>query len=62
MFVHCAEARSRTAAVAALYSTRHCNIPLEEAWAAAKDTLPNFAPAPYNRDAVERLSRRAANA
>lgn len=56
VFVHCAEARSRTAAVAALYAIRHCGIALEQAWANVASALPYFAPAQFHRDAVARIS------
>lgn len=60
VFVHCAEARSRTAAVAALYAARHRGSPLDEAWAAldgrsGSGVLPHFAPAPFLQDAVARI-------
>ncbi|MDX2375197.1 ADP-ribosylglycohydrolase family protein [Microbacterium sp. LRZ72] len=55
VFVHCAEARSRTAAVAALYGARHRGIPLERAWDDVRDTLPAFAPQPFLREAVARI-------
>lgn len=57
VFVHCAEARSRTAAVAALYGVRHCGVPLEQAWLDVARTLPHFAPAEFHREAVARLSK-----
>ena len=57
VFVHCAEARSRTAAVAALYGVRHCGVPLEQAWRDVGHTLPHFAPAEFHREAVARLSK-----
>lgn len=59
VFVHCAEARSRTAAVAALYAVRHCGIELEQAWADVASALPYFAPAQFHRDAVARISARS---
>lgn len=55
VFVHCAEARSRTAAVAALYGMRHRGIGLYRAWADVAVVLPHFAPAQYHRDAVARI-------
>lgn len=60
VFLHCAEGRSRTAAVATLYGVRHRGVPLDQAWRDVRDTLPAFAPEPFLRDAVERLARRAA--
>lgn len=56
VFVHCAEARSRTAAVAALYAMRHRGVPAEKAWSDVADTLPHYTPAPFHRDAVARLT------
>ena len=59
VFVHCAEARSRTAAVAALYGVRHRGVPLRQAWLDVERTLPHFAPAAFHREAVERIVGRA---
>jgi ADP-ribosyl-[dinitrogen reductase] hydrolase len=56
VFVHCAEARSRTAAVGALYAMRHRGIPVGQAWAQTKEVLPYFAPSAENRDAVNRIA------
>ena len=56
VFVHCAEARSRTAAVGALYAVRHCGVPADQAWTQVKSVLPYFAPSAENRDAVDRLA------
>ncbi|GAA1941521.1 ADP-ribosylglycohydrolase family protein [Microbacterium aoyamense] len=56
VFVHCAEGRSRTAAVAALYSVRHRGRPLDEAWKDVRATLPGFAPQEFLRSAVARVS------
>lgn len=55
VFVHCAEARSRTSAVAALYAARHLGVPLDEAWSALSTTLPYYAPAPFLQEAVARI-------
>ena len=55
VFVHCAEARSRTSAVAAAYAVRHRGIPLDRAWVDLKATLPYYAPARYFRDALARI-------
>lgn len=55
VFVHCFEARSRTAAVAALYSARHRGVPLAQAWADVRTALPGFAPQEFLRDAVEQV-------
>lgn len=59
VFVHCAEARSRTAAVAALYSIRHRGVSPYQAWSDVQGVLPGFAPAPFHRAAVLRLSAAA---
>ena len=56
VFVHCAEAHSRTAAVGALYAMRHRGVPAGQAWAQVKSVLPYFAPSAENRDAVDRLA------
>ncbi|MGV1035274.1 MAG: ADP-ribosylglycohydrolase family protein [Microbacteriaceae bacterium] len=58
VFLHCAEGRSRTAAVAALYSVRYCNESLDQAWADLRARMPRFAPAPFLVDAVTRLVER----
>ena len=55
VFVHCAEARSRTAAVAALYAVRHRGVPLRQAWRDVEGALPHFAPAAFHREAVARI-------
>jgi len=59
VFLHCAEGRSRTSAVAALYGARHRAIPLEKSWDDIRRTLPGFAPQRFLRDAVARVARRA---
>jgi len=59
VFLHCAEGRSRTSAVAALYGTRHRAMPLEQSWDDIRRTLPGFAPQRFLRAAVERVARRA---
>lgn len=56
VFVHCAEARSRTAAVAALYGVRHRGVGVEQAWRDVAGVLPHFAPAEFLRDAVSRVA------
>lgn len=56
VFVHCAEARSRTAAVAALYGIRHRGIPVDQAWRDVESVLPHFSPAPFLREAVDRVA------
>lgn len=55
VFLHCAEARSRTSAVSALYSTRHRGVPLEQAWEDVRRALPGFAPQRFLREAIERI-------
>ena len=55
VFVHCAEAHSRTAAVAALYGARHRGVELRAAWRDVRAALPGFAPQQFLRDAVERI-------
>lgn len=55
VFVHCAEARSRTSAVAALYAVRHRGVMLDDAWRDLSRTLPYFAPAAFLWEAVERI-------
>lgn len=47
VFVHCAEARSRTAAVAALYGVRHRGVALDDAWRDVAYVLPHFGPAAF---------------
>ncbi|WP_413353908.1 ADP-ribosylglycohydrolase family protein [Microbacterium sp. 1P06AB] len=56
VFLHCAEGRSRTSAVAALYGARHREIPLAQSWEDVRQTLPGFAPQRFLREAVERLA------
>ena len=56
VFVHCAEGRSRTSAVAALYSARHLGTALDRAWDDVRATLPGFAPRGFLRNAVERVT------
>lgn len=56
VFVHCAEARSRTAAVGALYAARHRGIPIEQAWEQTESVLPHFDPSAENREAVDRIA------
>lgn len=60
VFVHCAEARSRTSAVAALYAARHLGVPLDKAWSAldgrhGSGVLPHYDPAAFLREAVARI-------
>ncbi|SDJ87795.1 ADP-ribosylglycohydrolase [Cryobacterium psychrotolerans] len=52
VFVHCVQAISRTPAVAALYASRHCRIPLEQALADIIEVLPAAKPNPALRDAL----------
>lgn len=55
VYLHCAEGRSRTSAVATLYGARHRGIPLDRAWRDLADTLPDFAPQRFLREAVGRI-------
>lgn len=55
VFLHCAEGRSRTSAVATLYGTRHRGVGLDQAWSDVRATLPGFAPHAFLRDAVARI-------
>ena len=55
VFLHCAEGRSRTAAVAALYGARHRYVALDAAWRDVRGALPGFAPQDFLREAVGRL-------
>lgn len=59
VFVHCAEARGRTAAVAALYSIRHRGVSPDQAWTDVERVLSGFAPGPFHRAALVRLSAAA---
>ncbi|TFB54782.1 ADP-ribosylglycohydrolase family protein [Cryobacterium tagatosivorans] len=52
VFVHCVQAISRTPAVAALYASRHCRVPLEQALADIIEVLPAAKPNPALRDAL----------
>jgi ADP-ribosylglycohydrolase len=56
VFVHCAEGRSRTSAVATLYGVRHRGVPLDRAWDDIAEALPGFAPQRFLCDAVERIT------
>ena len=56
VLVHCAEARSRTAAVATAYAALHRGIRIDQAWTDIAATLPGFAPQPFLREAVNALS------
>lgn len=55
VFLHCAEGRSRTAAVAALYGARHRGVALETSWRDVRGALPAFAPQRFLREAVARI-------
>ena len=55
VFVHCAEARSRTAAVAALYGMRHRGVKHDQAWDDVASALPYYAPADFHREAIRRM-------
>lgn len=54
VFLHCAEGRSRTSAVAALYGARHRGVPMDRAWQDVRATLPGFAPQEFLQQAVGR--------
>lgn len=56
VFLHCAEARSRTPAVAALYAARQAGIPAEEAITRVAAVLPLADPPGFLTDAVRRLA------
>lgn len=60
VLLHCAESRSRTAAVAALYAVRHRGASAEEALAALRASMPRYNPQPFLVDAVRRLAAEAA--
>ncbi|MFP1602970.1 ADP-ribosylglycohydrolase family protein [Microbacterium sp. 2216-1] len=55
VFLHCAEGRSRTAAVAALYGGKHRGAELPQAWDDIRAALTGFAPQAFLQSAVERL-------
>jgi len=52
VFVHCVQAISRTPAVAALYASRHCRVPLAQALADIIEVLPAAKPNPALREAL----------
>jgi ADP-ribosyl-[dinitrogen reductase] hydrolase len=54
--IHCFEARSRTSAVATLYATRELGVPLDVAVSDISEALPDWSPASFLLDAMERLS------
>ncbi|WP_457100167.1 protein-tyrosine phosphatase family protein [Microbacterium sp. P5_E9] len=56
VFLHCAEGRSRTSSVAALYGARHRGVRLDKAWDDVRATLPKFAPQGFLREAVARVA------
>ena len=55
VLVHCAEGRSRTPAVGALYATVHLGISAGRALAEVTAALPDGAPAPFLQEAVLRI-------
>jgi hypothetical protein len=55
VLVHCAEGRSRTPSVGALYSAVHLGIPAGRALAEVTAALPEGAPAPFLQEAVLRI-------
>ena len=54
--IHCFEARSRTLAVATLYATRELGIPVDVASQDLAAALPDWDPATFLVDAMQRLS------
>ena len=56
VFVHCAEAHSRTTAVGALYAARHRGVPIGQAWEQTASVLPHFDRSAEHREAVERIA------
>ncbi|QCR20288.1 ADP-ribosylglycohydrolase family protein [Agrococcus sp. SGAir0287] len=56
VLVHCFEARSRTAAVAATYAVRHLGVESDRALASVAATLPNYGPQRFLLDAVRRAA------
>ena len=56
VFVHCLEARSRTAAIAALYLMTHHGVPEEDAWHQVAGVLPNYEPKEFLREGVRRVA------
>ena len=56
VFLHCAEGRSRTSAVAALYGARHRGVQLDRAWRDVRATLPGYAPQGFLQQAAERVA------
>lgn len=57
VFLHCAEGRSRTAAVATLYGATHRGVEIRQAWGDVAGVLPGFAPQQFLVDAVEGLCK-----
>jgi hypothetical protein len=55
VLVHCAEGRSRTPSVGALYATVHLGVPAGRALAEVTAALPDGAPAPFLQEAVLRI-------
>lgn len=55
VFLHCAEGRSRTASVAALYGARHRGVALEQSWDDVSTALPDYTPQAFLREAVTRI-------
>lgn len=53
VFVHCAEARSCTSAVAALYAAKHRGVPLDGRH--GNGVFPHYDPAGFLREAVARI-------
>lgn len=57
VFLHCAEGRSRTAAVATLYGARHRGVEMDAAWRDVRGALPGFARQAFLREAVGRAQK-----
>ncbi|RIX27893.1 ADP-ribosylglycohydrolase family protein [Amnibacterium setariae] len=60
VLVHCAEGRSRTPAVGALYAALHLGVPAQAALDEVVAALPDAAPAPFLQEAVLRIGAAAA--
>ncbi|WP_026373107.1 ADP-ribosylglycohydrolase family protein [Agrococcus lahaulensis] len=60
VLLHCAESRSRTAAVGALYAVRHRGADAEDAFASLRTAMPRYNPQPFLVDAVRRFAAEAA--
>ena len=56
MLVHCADAVSRTPAVAALYAARNLGIPVQQALRDVRAALPDAQPSPAFLAALDRAT------